>query len=871
MHCRFFLFFFLFVFIKQGVADTGAWNCEKVEGKEWSCVAKPISGSTETTVESQSPAQSDSETLPTLAAPVPPRQTPVYIQPPKTVARRPGWTCKSAEEEDTWSCNLIGSDPEGKARVISDPNTTSGLLTAAFDFSQEQVFDTLYSQLKYDPWENCTAKSPAVPSYISGKDLRNDAPMDVTADYSEVFDKEITNFFGNVEIIRADQNVLADMASYDTVSETMDAQGHVFYNEDELSLYSDTALLKLGTDEARMRKALFISPSAPIRGTADVVYRDSKTLSRYKEAAFTSCRPGNQDWVVHAERLKMNKKTGKASAKHAWLEFKGLPVLYTPYISFPLDDRRLSGFLPPTFGSRDETLGYDTVIPYYWNIAPNYDLTAWARYMSKRGGMLGGEFRYLTKMIEGSLGLEFLPYDTLRQEARFSGFFKNRAQLATGLTSNIDLNYISDDEYFDELNNALGISRDRHIRSQADISYQRQGISLVARSEVYQTIDKNIVDSDKPYQKIPQVNLDLDHSFEDWPIDLAMNNEYAYFFRNGKVSGHRFNTKPSIAFPIKSAAGFFKPKFSLQHTQYSLTDQVAGMANNISRTLPIFSADSGLYFEKPFELANSKYLHTIEPRLFYLYIPEKDQSDIPAFDSSAYDFGYSNLFRENRFSSVDRVQDANQLTMAMTTRLIDSDSGQEYLNLSVGQIFYFRDRTVTLTGAPETNDWSNLVAELNGQLTDSLSFRSSVQWNHEVNDFTRGQAELTYKDESQRILNLGYRYRRDNPEDVASIIQTDSSIRWPIYDNWYGVARWQYSLKFNSTKESFLGLEKESCCWRFRVIWRRFTTTLTDSKDEDNEMDQGIFVQLELKGLTSFGDKVDDFLEKNLKGYRREE
>lgn len=786
------------------------------------------------------------------------------------------WDCESNEQNGSWNCNPARGYSGRGAGITEESEETEknfGIFTAAFNKKQERIFDTLELQLKQNPWESCTSSSSKSDNqFIANNDLRNDAPMDVTADYSEVFNKEISDFFGNVEILRADQHMLADTASYNTVSEIMDAQGNVFYSENEISLYSNTAQLNLNTDEARLREALFISPSGPIRGSAEALYRDNKFLSRYGNVAFTSCRPGNQDWVVHAQRLKMNRRTGKAAAKNAWLEFKGVPILYTPYILFPLDDRRMSGFLLPTFGANDEN-GFDFVMPYYWNIAPNYDLTVWPRYMSRRGGMLGGEFRYLTKMAEGQLGLEYLPYDTLRKEGRFSATFKNTMRITDDINSNVDLNYVSDKEYLDELSNTLGLSNDRHLRSQADINYNIDGISFSTLFEAYQTIDKDITDLAKPYQKLPQVTFNLDHSFDQWPIDLAMENEYVHFYRDGRVSGHRFNTKPSISIPLETAGAFFKPQFSLQHTLYKLyergelDERSAEKSDNISRTVPIVSVDSGLIFEKNFEFLDSKFMHTIEPRLFYLYIPERDQDDIHVFDSSLYDFNYNSLFRENRFSSVDRVQDANQITVAMTTRLIDSDTGREQLSLSVGEIFYFKDRKVTLSGQPETNSLSNLVAELNGRLTDELSFSSGIQWNPNVNDFTRGQAELKYRGQTGKIINIGYRYRRDDPTKVADIIQTDASFRWPLYDNWYGIGRWQYSLQFNSTKESFIGLEKESCCWRFRFIWRKYANTITGF--DHDETDQGIFLQLELKGLTSFGDKVDDFLEENLKGYQR--
>lgn len=875
MHSRLLIVFFLSISSGLSNANSGVWDCEKVKGQEeWSC-----SSVEKSVVKAKTIAPIvEREIVKQLALPNPiipirskSKPRPVAIKPLGTVDKQQGWTCASNETKETWNCRLIGADPKGKTQVVGDPDVAQGIFATAFDLNQQQVFETLHSQLKYNPWQSCTSSASRA-LYIPRKNLRNTAPMNVTADYSEVFDKEMTHFFGNVEIIRADQSMLSDVASYNTVSETMDAQGHVYYSEDELSLYSDTALLNLASDEARLRKALFISPSAPIRGSADVVYRDSKLLSRYTSVAFTSCRPGNQDWIAHANKLKMNKQTGKASVKHAWLEFKGIPFLYTPYLSFPLDDRRISGLLPPSF-SNNENNGFNFVIPYYWNMAPNYDLTLWPRYMTKRGEMLGGKFRYLTKINTGSLSLEYLPYDLIRKKSRYSGVFKDKAQLSSHINSAVDLNFVSDADYFDELNNALGIATSRFLKSQVDLHYNRNGIDFRAHLQTHQTIDKDIADASKPYQELPQVTLNLNHSFNKWPVDLAMENEYVNFYRQGRVAGQRFNIKPSISIPIASSAGYITPKASLQYTQYFLEDQMAGQAADISRVLPIFSVDGGLTFERNLNFARSTFLHTLEPRLFYLYIPKDNQEDIPLFDTALNDFNFSSLFRENRFSGADRVQDANQITLALTSRLIDSTSGQERLNFSIGEIFYAKDREVMLksTDADDTHNFSNVVAELNGQLSNHFSFSSGLQWNPDVNDITRGQLELHYRHRPEKIINLGYRYRRDNPYKPASIIQTNASIHWSIYDNWFGVGRWQYSLKHKLTTESFLGLEKESCCWRFRIIWRRYAKTSSNSNNKTNqgETDQGIFVQLELKGLANFGDKVDQFLEKNLKGYVR--
>jgi len=391
-----------------------------------------------------------------------------------------------------------------------------------------------------------------------------------------------------------------------------------------------------------------------------------------------------------------------------------------------------------------------------------------------------------------------------------------------------------------------------------------------------------------------------------------MENEYVYFqhddfdFANqtgvSLVNAQRVNLKPSVSAPLETAGAYVKPKLSLQYTQYLLNQQDNVLlsdlttvnlsdSDSISRALPIASVDSGLYFEKDLDLAGSAYTHTIEPRLFYLYIPKTEQNDIPLFDTSLYDFNYSSLFRENRFSGVDRVQDANQITTAVTSRLIDPKTGKEKLKLNVGEIFYFRDREVTLCGdyysllcsqaafiagnQVETHSLSNLVTELNAALTDHVSLETGMQWDPVENDIVRYEGMLHFLNQPDEIFNIGYRYRRNTlySNRTRDIIQSDVSFRWPVYDDWYAVGRWQYSLLDNSTKESFFGLEKESCCWRFRVIGRRWVNavnrnTLNDAVPQGDSQ-TGVFFQVELKGLTGIGEKLDDFFEQNIYGYRK--
>ncbi len=936
MFCRYSLFFFLNLYSFISFAETSEWNCSQDQNGQWSCLTpnKPLEKQLEEQITPQSadpdsataipgrpkdmlsdqdietgkqetgdiatPAPESTETAlylkPEEAGPniqtqpaqdqqawsepvtdaeitiaqTPPIPMPAPVQPSQT-SKKSGWNCKVGVEQGTWDCNLVGTDPKGQAKIMDEGVGHFSWLEPAFDLQQEQSFDVLKAELKYDPWANCTLLLGAQPDFVSEKEIRDRSPLDVGADYTEIFDNEIASFSGNVHLRRADQHVSANRATYDAVSKTLDLQGNVIYSDEALSAFSENALLELDSDQARLRKALFISPVTPLRGSAEVAYRESAVLNHFKEVAYTSCKPGNQDWVMHASRLKMNKQTGKGAVKHAWLEFKGVPVFYLPYLSFPLDDRRQSGLLTPSFGSTERN-GVDINIPFYWNIAPNYDATVWARYLSKRGGMFGGDFRYLNKMTKGAVEFEVLPYDSEKEKTRWQGRLKNSTVFTSQLRSDFDINYVSDEDYFEDLGNSLSIFNRRHLYSFADVVYSRPGVFLSTRADNYQVIDKTISDFDKPYRRLPQVLLNLNHSFGFMPLDMNMDNEFVYFEHSDKVNAQRVNVKPSVSIPIKAPGYFVNPKISVQHTQYWLQDQDQGVPSSISRTLPIASIDSGMIFERDFLFGDSSFLHTIEPRLFYLYIPYTNQDDIPLFDTSEYDFTFSQLFRQNRFNGPDRIQDANQLTAALTTRLIDSDSGIQRLNFSVGNIIYFRDREVQLnaTDAVQTNRFSNLISELTAQITDELLFRAGIQWNPDENNIDRGNVALRYRNKLNHIVNLGYRYRVDNQTRDTVINQSDMSFLLPIYNNWNIIGRWQYSILHGLTVDSFIGLEKESCCWRFRILGRRFVNNVEtiDLSQEEGQAETAFFVQLELKGMTSIGSNVEKFLERNMYGYR---
>lgn len=879
MHRRLLLFFLPSIYVPAGLAADTAWNCaQSKDSKEWVCVGgEKIADETPIESEPLGHVQDDAiqEVQPIVAEPVP-----TQPQPELAETTQPAVSAKT----DT-------PPPIPVAPVAVKSELGMRLLEPAFDLNEEQIFGNLQSQLKYNPWQSCEAPGSITPAFERGKDLRESSPLDIKSDYAEVFDNEIYSYFGNVEMTRADQRSVANKASYDSVSETLDLQGSVYYSEDELALHSESASLNLASDQARLREAMFISPSAPLRGRARAVYRESDSLSRYKDVAYTSCRPGNQDWVVHASELKLNKTVGQGSAKNAWVEFKGTPVFYSPYLSFPIDDRRLSGFLAPVFGNTQRA-GFSLAAPYYWNIAPNYDAVLRPRYLSKRGIMLGGNFRYLTSMTGGTADVEFLPDDSLLNKSRYLVSLKNNSQFTQHISTDFDLNYVSDKDYFPDLGNALSVATfNSFLLSQANATYVNEGVFVKGHVDNYQSIDKAITDEGIPYRRLPQVNVNLDHAFNfmPTPVNTMIDAEYVNFQHDSIVNGQRSNVKPSVSVPLQTASAYLTPKISLQHTQYFLNSPRSTVlaANDISRTLPIFSANSGLYMEKDVNFSGKSYLNTLEPRLFYLYTPKADQNDIPIFDTALNDFSFNSMFLENRFSGTDRVQDANQLTAALTTRIVDTETGRDKLKLSVGETLYFRDREVTLPGYPvETNLLSPLVAEMNAEMMKHVSMSSGVQWDPHLNDIVRHHTMLHYINQPGEIVNLGYRYRKNTliptPEGVRpyDIIQSDASFHWPIYDDWSAVGRWTYSLLNNATQESFFGLEKENCCWRFRVIGRRWINNVglnpnpnvpdfAQVVDATGISQTGVFFQIELKGLTGVGEKLDEFFEQQIYGYRK--
>lgn len=669
------------------------------------------------------------------------------------------------------------------------------------------------------------------------------------ADQSETTRGELFNFSGNVVVRRANQRIEADSALYDKSKDTVDAQGNVRYDQDGLRLEGDSAHVKLGPRQGHMDNARFSIAEKHGRGDAARILMEGPNQNRLKRAKYTTCNPGNDDWYIHSNDVKLDREKGVGTARHVWLEFKGVPFLYTPYMSFPLDNRRKSGFLTPSFGNSDQ-VGTELLTPYYWNIAPQRDATITPRFTSKRGLHLLGEYRYLYPAGAGQIDVGYVPQDRLRgDESREFLSLRHSGSFAPRWSTNVYYNYVSDKDYFKDLGTTLSVTSITHLERRGEVAYSGDYWQAIGRLHGYQTIDPTLPGSSRPYQRLPQLLLNANLPQQAYGANYLFNGEYVHFDRFDSLTADRIDVQPGVSLPLTTSYGYLTPSLALRHTQYGLASKTPGVIYDTSRTLPTLSVDSGVVFERDASWGARNFLHTLEPRLFYLYVPYEDQSNIPVFDTGLLGLNFDQLFQTNRFSGTDRVGDANQFTAALTSRLLDSESGAELLNGRVGQIFYLRDREVTLPGgAPETFKQSDIFAEAgSAQLINHWSANATLQWNPRASRSERLTVGASYEPTAYQRLDLNYRFLNDQ------IDQTEVAAVWPLARNqnrhWNAVARWNYSLRDDRTFETLAGVEYDTCCWAVRVAGRQFIT------DVSGATNNAVFIQFELKGLTSFGSK----------------
>lgn len=619
---------------------------------------------------------------------------------------------------------------------------------------------------------------------------------------------------------------------------------------------SDNPILTESTS-AENQDSLALSPvpsSSNARGDAKAIFFEGQDKKRLTGARYTTCAADVDDWYIKANEIDLNDYTDSGTARNAYVEFKGVPLLYTPWISFSFNNQRKSGLLAPTIGSTSRS-GFEVLTPFYWNISPNMDATLAARALSKRGLQLQGEFRYLEENFSGIDNVEYLPGDSLSNQTRYYANLKHQHVLGRGWSAGYSLEKVSDDQYFSELSTRITTTSRINLPQQFNLDYADDDWRFNALAQKYQTLDG----ISYPYERLPQMTLSGNKYYEN--LNTNLYTQFVAFDTNktnnaasSLATGSRLTLYPSVSYAMNQTYGYITPKLGIHHTTYNLNNDPNNYGNQ-QRTLPIFSLDSGMYFDRNFKIANRDYSQTVEPRLFYVYIPDTNQNDIYNFDSTEADLNFSSLFTENQFTGNDRINNANQLSFALTTRFIESSTGTERLSASIGQRYYFADQKVGLPGVNyRKNNSSDIIAGLSTHLKNSWNLDAFWQYNTDDSNSVRTTVTSRYNPEPGKTLNLSYSYRRD------LLDQFDVSGQWPLGKGWYAVGRANYSLRESHIIETLAGLEYDAGCWQARTVMQRVSTATADAN-------YAFFVQLELGGLASIGANPLAVIKRNIPGY----
>lgn len=702
-----------------------------------------------------------------------------------------------------------------------------------------------------------TRMEPAVQG--TETETKKPAPVFLAADRLQGHVEKEIEAIGRAELSTGDQFISAERMKYNQNTNEAEAVGSVRIDQRGDILEGSNLKFNLSSKTGQLSNPGYSLRDASSRGYADMLLFEGENQYRLKKTTYTTCPAGDDSWLLQVADLKLDNEKKVGTAKNVKLTFKDVPILYTPWMNFSYSGERKSGLLAPTYGVNRRT-GLELTLPFYWNIAPNYDATISARAMSKRGVALNNEFRYLGTNSSGSVLADILPNDWDTQRTRWRTSLWHNHNLGAGFSTRLDYNRVSDDAYFRDLGNSLNLTSRTNLLQQGLVSYNRTlgddgTLNVNSLVQSFQTIQDPLASIVAPYKRLPQVAINA-YKPNVLGADLSLTGSWSNFSHPTLVNGHRAVFFPSVSYPLRNSFGFITPKVGVHHTRYNLDATAATPDESPVRTLPIFSVDSGITFEREMGFRGERFTQTLEPRVFYVYVPFREQGQLPNFDSGKTDFSFAQMLSENRFAGSDRINDANQVTFALTSRLIEPGTGKERLRLAVGHQLSFIDRRVNLDTPETINRRPDFIAAVSGFLTPTITTDTSLQF-----DQTRLMADvirsgLSYRPEPGRVLNFGYRFTRD------VLHQVDASSQWRWSERWQTVARLNYSLQDERILEGLAGLEYNACCWSLRFVLQHLTLATQRTTT-------AAFLQLELNGLMQIGSNPLTVLQRSIPGYVR--
>ena len=704
------------------------------------------------------------------------------------------------------------------------------------------------------------AVAPAAPD---GKQ----APIEVSSDGATLDPEGNTELSGNVHVTQGARDLKAEDATYDARAQSITARGTVRYEDPQLKLAgSQGSWLENGTGHFERADFELLQRSA--RGHAEDMQLESNGELLLKDVRFTSCPAGKDDWMIKAGSIEIDRDANQGIAHDMRLEFKGVPILYAPVLSFPVSDERKSGFLVPVPNHSGRN-GWELSVPYYFNIAPDYDATLALGEMTARGPTVGGEFRFLTPSSNGVLAADWLPHDAQSDRDRSYLRLRERTDLSSRVRLDVNASAISDSHYFEDFGQGPEGTSVTYLPRQMTLTYLDDHWRAVGMLEQFQTIDQTVATIGRPYTRLPDLMVTGRWNLPG-RLEGGVDAEAVYFTREDSVAGARASINPTLRYVWRTPGAFVIPSLGYQAIGYQLSNptlpslaavpaEQAQYARSPSVQAPAASLDSGLIFER----IGQQHVTTLEPRVLYSYVPYRNQDGLPVFDTALPDLNIVQLFRTQRYVGGDRIADGNQIAAGFTSRIIDSTSGQELVTGTVGETHYFERPKVTLPGeAPIATHSSDAVAEIMLHAYRNWNVGMGTQWSPQTSSAQKNEFTLQYRPSGEQVVNFSYRYRRDLLE------QLDGNFAWPITPAWNVVGREVYSLLDRTSIDTLFGIQYRSCCWKVRIVGRRdIVRRPTDLTARTGERDTSIALELELNGLATVGSSATTFLKTAIRGY----
>lgn len=699
------------------------------------------------------------------------------------------------------------------------------------------------------------------PAFATPPDSRDTV---ITADTSSLMPDGLAELIGDVRIEQPNRLLFAERAHFNQETGDFELSGGIRVETPELTFNAERMSGNHNNRVAVLDDAeyAFFNPGA--RGHAVRIEQQSE-LIHINSGAYTTCEPGNNGWLLRARWMELNREEGWGEARHVTLNVKDVPVLWVPWITFPIDDRRKSGLLFPDIASADNG-GVDITQPLYLNLHPQMDATLAPRHIHGRGNGLESEFRYLTPLGEGSFSHAWLNNDReFNDQDRELARWHHDGQVGNWNLA-ADLNYVSDDFYFKDLDTGLEVNARTHLPRKGHVRYRGRTWQAMLRAQSWQTIDPNLPDASLPYRRLPQLALRGDPTLAG-PLQARWLSDVTRFDhpkaeKAALFTGDRLHLEPALTLPLEKPWGYIEPRVRLYHTRYNLEETGTPPEQDPERTLGGASLDSGLFLERP--LFDGHWRQTLEPRLFLNKVEYQAQDQLPKFDTARLTFSWHNLFRENRFTGYDRIGDEEKLAVGLTSRFINNDTGAERLRLRAGQGFFREDRRVTLNGIPNRREQTPLVADAQWQVNDRWHARGEVQWDTEINQRERTSLSAGYNAGPRRQLHLGFHDRPALPARPA-LRQGELGGLWPVLPQWSLFGRWFYDLDNHRSLETLGGVDYRDCCWNIRLLGHRELSD--DNGDTVLEAESTVMLQIRLIGLGGFGGRVDSLLERSLPRY----